>query len=44
MSIHQDLQVLVTEIFKAKLSISPEILQELFSFNVRNLTLEANAH
>ena len=35
-SIYQkNLQVLATEIFKAKLSISPEISQELFSFNVR---------
>ena len=36
-SIHQkNLQVLATEIFKAKLNISPEISKELFSFNVRN--------
>ena len=36
-SIHlKTLQVLATEIFKAKLNISPEILKELFSFNVRN--------
>ena len=32
----KNLQVLATEIFKAKLNISPEILKELFSFNVRN--------
>ena len=32
----KNLQVLATEIFKLKLNISPEILQELFSFNVRN--------
>ena len=42
-SIHQkNLEVLATEIFKAKLNISPEILKELFSFNVRNFNLEAN--
>ena len=36
-SIYQkNLQVLATEIFKAKLNISPEISKELFSFNVRN--------
>ena len=36
-SIHQKiLQVLATEVFEAKLNISPEILKELFSFNVRN--------
>ena len=37
-SIHlKNLQVLATEIFKAKLNISSEILKELFSFNVRNI-------
>ena len=36
-STHQkNLLVLATEIFKAKLNISPEILRELFSFIVRN--------
>ena len=36
-SIHQkNLQILATEIVKAKLGISPEILKELFSFKVRN--------
>ena len=36
-NIHQkNLEVLATEIFKAKLNISPEILKELFSFKVRN--------
>ena len=36
-SIHQkSLQVLAAEKFKAKLNISPRILKELFSFNVRN--------
>ena len=41
-SIHQkNLQVLVTEIFKEKVNISPKILKELFSFNV---TLKANRH
>ena len=40
MSIHQKhLQVLATEILKAKLNISPEILKELYSFNVRNYNL-----
>ena len=35
-SIHQkNVQVLATEICKAKLNISPEISKELFSFNVR---------
>ena len=39
-SIHQKhLQVLATEILKAKLNISPEILKELYSFNVRNYNL-----
>ena len=32
----KNLQVLATEILKAKLNISTEILKELFSFNVRN--------
>ena len=35
----KNLQVLATEIFRVKLNISPEILQELFSFNVRNYDL-----
>ena len=40
-SIHQKiLQVAATEIFKAKLNISPEILKELFSFNFRNYNLK----
>ena len=39
-SIHQEnLQVLTTEILKAKLNISPEILKELISFNVKNYNL-----
>ena len=39
-SIHQkNLQVLATEIFKVKLNISPEILKDLFTFNVRNYNL-----
>ena len=39
-SIHlKNSQELATEIFKAKLNISPEILKELFSFNVRNCNL-----
>ena len=43
-SIHQkNLQVLATEIFKAKLNISPEILKELFSFNVRNYNLRSQS-
>ena len=43
-SIHQEnLQVLATEIFKAKLNILPEILKELFSFNVRNYTLRSQS-
>ena len=43
-SIHQkDLQALATEIFKAKLTISPEILKELFSVNVRNYHLRNQA-
>ena len=44
MSIHQkNLQVLATEIFKVKLNISPEILKELFSFNVRNYNLRSQS-
>ena len=44
MSIHQkSLQVLATEIFKAKLNISPEILKELFSFNLRNYNLRSQS-
>ena len=40
-SIHQrNLQVLATEIFKAKLNIPPEILKQLFSFNIRNYNLK----
>ena len=43
-SIHQkNLQVLATEMFKAKLNISPEILKELFSFNVRNYNLRSQS-
>ena len=43
-SIHQkNLQVLATEIFKTKLNISPEILKELFSFNVRNYNLRSQS-
>ena len=43
-SIHQrNLQMLATEIFKAKLNISPEILKELFSFNVRNYNLRSQS-
>ena len=39
-NIHQkNLQALATEIFKAKLNISPEILQKLFSYNVRKYNL-----
>ena len=41
MSIHyKNLQVLATEIFKAKLNISPGIL---FSFNVRNYYLRSQS-
>ena len=44
MSIHQkNLQVLATEIFKAKLNISPEISKELFSFNVRNYNFRSQS-
>ena len=44
MSIHyKNLQVLATEIFKAKLNISPGILKELFSFNVRNYYLRSQS-
>ena len=40
--IHQKkLQLLATEIFKAKLNISPEILKELLSFNVRNFNFRS---
>ena len=40
--IHQkNLQGLATEIFKTKLNISPEMLKELFSFNVRNYNLRS---
>ena len=43
-SIHQkNLQVLATEIFKTKLNISPEILKERFSFNVRNYNLRSQS-
>ena len=43
-SIHQkNLQVLANEMFKAKLNISPEILKELFSFNVRNYNLRSQS-
>ena len=44
MSIHQkNLQVLATEIFKVKLNILPEILKELFFFNVRNYNLRTQS-
>ena len=39
----KNLQVLATEIFKATLNISPEILKELFSFNVRNYNLRSQS-
>ena len=39
----KNLQVLATEIFKAKLNISPEILKELFSFNIRNYNLRSQS-
>ena len=43
-SIHQkNLHVAATEIFKAKLNISPELLKELFSFNVRNYNLRSQS-
>ena len=43
-SIHQkNLQVLATEIFKAKLNISPEISKELFFFNVRNYNFRSQS-
>ena len=43
-NIHRkNLQVLATEIFKAKLNISPEILKELFSFNIRNYNLKSQS-
>ena len=43
-SIHQkNLQVLATEVFKAKLKISPEILKELFSFNIRNYSFRSQS-
>ena len=43
-SIHQkNLQILATEIVKAKLDISPEILKELFSFNVRNYNVHVES-
>ena len=42
--IHQkNLQGLATEIFKTKLNISPEMLKELFSFNVRNFNLRSQS-
>ena len=42
--IHQkNLQGLATEIFKTKLNISPEMLKELFSFNVRNYNLRSQS-
>ena len=41
-SIHEkNLQVLATKIFKVKLNISPKILKELFSFNIRNYDLRS---
>ena len=43
-SIYQkNLQVLATEIFKAKLNISPEISKELFSFNVRKYNFRSQS-
>ena len=43
-SIHQkNLQVLATEILKAKLNISPEISKELFFFNVRNYNFRSQS-
>ena len=43
-STHQkDLQLLGTEIFKEKLNISPEILKQLFSFNIRNYNLTSQS-
>ena len=45
LSIHQkkNLQVRATEIFKAKLNISPETEKELFSFKVRNYDLRSQS-
>ena len=44
MSIHQkNLQALATEIFKAELNISTEIVKELFSVNVRNYDLRSQS-
>ena len=44
MSIYQkNLQVLGTEIFKARLHVSPEILKELFYFNLRNYNLRGQS-
>ena len=43
-SIHQkNVQVLATEMFKVKLNISPEVLKESFSFNVRNYNLKSQS-
>ena len=43
-STHQkDLQLLATEIFKEKLNITPEILKQLFSFNIRNYNLTSQS-
>ena len=39
--VKRNLQVSSTEIFKAKPNISPEILKELFSFNVENYNLRS---
>ena len=39
--VQRNLQVSSTEIFKAKPNISPEILKELFSFNVENYNLRS---
>ena len=37
------MQALTTEILKAKLNISPEIIKELFSFHVRNDDLKSQS-
>ena len=43
-NIHKkNLQVRATEIFKIKLNISPEILNELLSFNIRNYNLRSQS-
>ena len=43
-SIHQkNLQVIATKIFREKPNLSPEILKELFSFNVRNYNFRSQS-